>query len=489
MDDRVKMSHVDQTTLIRGSFSTGKTQRLIDEVLALLDAGTPSRDIVVFCAAPAAADDFAYRLKAAAAGRAEAVQKAAAKVRVCVPRAYFLEAIAAPEVQAVTGRDARLLNSFEYDFFLEDLKTSTIPPKRLSEMMKFFNRELSELRNFEEGWLYTVEEQQLDDLMRDCLGFSRGIIPSELAGLFVLAARTGLTAKVPHVFADDFRCLSRGSQIAVTMIAGKELTVTDNPDMPLAAFEDYPFSEGLDELEEENPDIRVVELGETHCSKAGFGALDRLLHEAALPAVTPDELNKVDWDLDAARKAKGIKEVRLPAFAGAGEQSVSRLNFETPQKEYRGIAARVAKCLEEGCAPADIVLAAPHRTWLRNIGIALTDKGVKFSELASGKAFSGDIRDFAYCDAQQVYTALALLANPSDGVAWRSWMGFGDWLTNSNGMKQLRDRAALSGKAIDAAIEILPALAEHVEVSEGRESCERMNAAVERCKVLYERCS
>ena len=73
MDDRVKMSHVDQTTLIRGSFSTGKTQRLIDEVLALLDAGTPSRDIVVFCAAPAAADDFAYRLKAAAAGRAEAV--------------------------------------------------------------------------------------------------------------------------------------------------------------------------------------------------------------------------------------------------------------------------------------------------------------------------------------------------------------------------------------------------------------------------------
>lgn len=486
MDDRVKMASVPTTTLIKGSFATGKTTRLIGDVLSLLGEGVAPTDILVFCASPQASDDFAARLKAAAP---EAVKQAAAKVRVCVPRAYFIDVLAAPEVQAITGRDARLLNNFEYDFFLEDLKTSTIPPKRLSEMMKFFTREISELRNFEEGWLYTVEEQQLDDLMQDCLGFTRGIIACEAAGLFVRAAQAGLTAKVPYVFVDGFRCLTRGSQIAATMIAGKSLTVTDNPDMPLLTFEDYPFSEGLDELKEENPDLQVIELTDAYCSKAGYAALDKLLHEAALPAVTPDELNRVDWNLEEARKAKGIKEVIMPACAGAGEETVRVLHYETPQKEYRGMAAQVAKCIEEGIAPGDIVVATPHRTWQRNMGIALADKGIACVELGNGRLFAGDIRDFAYCDAHQVFTALALLANPADGVAWRSWLGFGDWLTNSNGMKQLRDRGAMTGKAIDAAIEYLPALAEHLGVSEGKDSCERMNAALERCKVLFERCS
>ena len=489
MADGVKMAKVPNVTLIKGAFSCGKTTRLMGRVLELLEAGCAPRDILVFTASPAAAEDLSHRLGAAAASCAEDVRKAVSKVRVCVPRAYFLDVLATPEAQDATGRDARLLNPFEYDFYLEDLKTSTIPPKRLSEMMKFFNRQFTELRDFEEGWLYTVEEQELYDLMQDCLGFSRGITANEVAGQFVRAVQAGAAAKVPHVLVDDFRCLSRGSQIAATLIAGRELVVTDDPVYPLQAFEDYPYAAGLDELEEENPDMTVVELDEAHCARAGYDAASAFLKSAAIPTLTAEELNQADWDEEAALAAKNLEEVVLPAFAGAGESKVEVLNFESPQKEYRGMAARVAKLLEEGYAPGDIVVAAPHRTWLRNMGIALGKKDIRTSELASGKVFSGDIRDFEHCDAHQVYTALALLANPADGVAWRSWLGFGDWLTNSNGMKQLRDRAALSGKAIDAAIQILPAIIPGVGVSEGKESCERMNAAVERCKVLYERCA
>ena len=382
-----------------------------------------------------------------------------------------------------------MLNSFEYDFFLGDLKTSTIPTKRLGEMMKFFNRQLSELRDFEEGWLYTVEEQELYDLMQDCLGFTRGIAVNEAAGLFVRAAEAGVTAKVPYVLVDDFRCLSRGSQIAATMIAGEQLTVTDDPAGPLPTFEDYPYAAGLDELEEENPDMVMIELSEAHCARAGYEAAAAFLRAASIPTLTAEELNKADWDEQAALAAKNLPEVVLPTWSGAGEASVERLQFETPQKEYRGVAAKVAKLIEEGYVPRDIVVAAPHRTWQRNMAIALDKLGIRAAELAFGKVFAGDIRDFASCDAHRVYTALALLANPADGVAWRSWLGFGDWLTNSNGIKQLRDRAAIAGRAIDAAIEMLPMLAEGLNASEGRESCERMNDAVGRCKVLFERCS
>ena len=489
MADNVKMANVPTAILIKGEFATGKTTRLINRVLTLLGREVSPSDILVLCASPAAADDAAHRLVVAAKDCPESVRKAAEKVRVCTPRAYYLDVLATPEAQAITGRDARLLNPFEYDFFIEDLKTSTIPPKRLSEMMKFFNRQLSELRDFEEGWLYTVEEQELYDLMRDCLGFSRGIAVNEAAGLFVRVMQAHAAAKVPFVLVDDFRCLSRGSQVAATLIAERELVVTDDPEGPLKVFEDYPYAEGLDELEEENPSLQVVNLNEAHCSRAGYAAGCSFLQAAAIPTLTAEELNKADWDEAAALAAKDLQDVDLPSFAGAGEPAVERLRFETPQKEYRGLAQRIAALIEEGYAPGDILVAVPHRTWQRNMAIALDKKGIRTSELASGKVFAGDIRDFAHCDAHQVLAALQLLANPADGVAWRSWLGFGDWLTNSNGLKQLRDRCAITGTAVDGAIEMLPAMAAHIGISEGRESCERMNEAVDRCKTLFERCA
>ena len=494
MTDRVTMAHVPNVTLIRGDFSCGKTTQLVKEVRTLLAGGAAPQDVVVFCASPTAAADFAARLQAAfgedaAATAAAAAAAAAAKVRVTVPREYFLGVLAAPAAQAVTGRDARLLNNFEYDFLLEDLKTSTIPPKRLGEMMKFFNRQLYELRDFEEDWLYSVEEQDLYNLLQNCLGFTRGIIASEVGGLAVRVAREGALPRVPYVLVDDFRALSRGSQVAATLLASEHLWVTDAPGAPLPAFEEYPYADGIDELEEENPDWEVVELGTAHCSRAGFAAADALLHEAALPVVTPDELNVAGWDVAAAQAAKGIKDVALPVFGGAGKAKVEHLAFDLPEEEFRGVAAYVAERLAEGYAPGDVVVAATHRTWQRNIKVALGAAGIATSELTSGKPFVGDIRTFDGCDAQQVYTALALLANPTDGVAWRSWLGFGDYLTNSNGMILLRDRAAMGGRAIDAALEMLSVLVEHASLSEGKQSCERMQEAVERCRGLFEACA
>lgn len=485
MAESVAFARVPEVIAVKGGFATGKTTAIVNAVLELLAGGTKGEDILVFAASPLAADDLAERLRVAAP---EGLAKVAADVRVTVPREYQLEALATHETQTITGRDARLLNSFEYDFLMEDLKTSTIPLKRLSEMMKFFNRQFSELRDFDEDWFYTNEERELYELLRDCLGFTRGIMPSEVAGLFVRAARGGVTAKVPYVFVDDFRCLSRGSQIAASLIAEKRLTVADNPEFSMRVFEDYPYPAGLDELEEANPEMRVVELGESHSCPAGYAAVDAYLHQAALPAVSADELNKVDWDLEAAQKAKGIKEVHLPKAVGTGAAAVEQLTFATPQKEYRGVAAYVEARIAEGVAPGDIVVVTTNRTWQRNLGVALAGKGIPVSDLSSGKVFAGDIRDFAYCDAHQVYTALALLADFTDGVAWRSWLGFGDWLTNSNGMKLWRNRAAMGGQAIDAALEMLPLLA-NADAEKGGLSCANMAKAVDRCKDLYGSCA
>ncbi|MBR3258860.1 MAG: hypothetical protein IKF96_07720 [Eggerthellaceae bacterium] len=396
MADIVAFAHVPEVVAIKGGFATGKTTAIVTAVLDLLAGGAKGEDILVFAASPLAADDLAERLRVAAP---EALAKAAADVRVTVPREYQLETLATHEAQAITGRDARLLNSFEYDFLMEDLKTSTIPLKRLSEMMKFFNRQFTELRDFDEDWFYTTEERELYELLQDCLGFTRGIMPSELAGLFVRVAQGGATAKVPYVFVDDFRCLSRGSQIAASMIAGERLTVTDNPDFAMRVFEDYPYAAGLDELEAANPDTQVVELGDSYSCPAGYAAMDAYLHQAALPPVNADELNKADWDLGAARKAKGIKEVILPRAAGVGAAAVEQRTFASPQKEFRGVAAYVEACIDEGVAPGDIVVVTTNRMWQRNLSVALAGRGIPVSDLSSGKVFAGDIRDFAYCDA------------------------------------------------------------------------------------------
>ena len=71
----------------------------------------------------------------------------------------------------------------------------------------------------------------------------------------------------------------------------------------------------------------------------------------------------------------------------------------------------------------------------------------------NGKIASGDIRDLERSRVPRLLTALYLSANPYDAVAWRSWCGFGDYLTRSNAFAVLRSAGTAQSLALDSVLE------------------------------------
>ena len=386
------------TMLVSGGAHSGKTQHLVDHVVALLAAGTDPAQILVFAASPDAAHALAARL-----GKAHPL---GALVRVTVPRQVFLELLDTPEAYAATGRRARLLSRFETDFLFEDLKPTGIRSKRLREMVKFFLRGMTEMADWEEKWLVTVEEEQVYGLLKDSLAFSGGIMEQELGNVVLRYLfdypEACAAARVAHVVVDDYQQLSRASQVLAQLLAESSLAVAADESACLTVFDSFPYAEGVEELRADTP---------------------------------------------------ALVNIRLDGSWAVARADVAVEKAATPAAELAYVVDRVAAAIEAGTAPADVVVAAPHRVWRANVARALAARGIACEQADDGRAVAGDMRDMNRCSVARMLTALNLVVAPDDGVAWRSWCGFGDYLTRSNWIGQLR------GKYLPAGVKFAEALA------------------------------
>lgn len=415
---------------IEGGPGTGKTKALIAHIESLLAKGADGAQIVVFAATPDAACAFKRRLVNTC--------PSAAEVQVMTPRAWHLQLLALPEAQVITGRDARLLAPFERDFLMEDLKVSGMRANRIREMMKFFYRSMTELADDEEGkWLISAEEQTAFSMLKNCLGFTRGIIEPELANFAarVLQANPVLKAQmsVAHVVVDDYQMLSRASQVVANLIARESIAIAFDPEASVEVFESYPYKDGSNEFFDVNKNAEHITLNESCACKASVQAMNKLRCDISLAAAALDD------------------------SSAGGDEALRVMVAEEPADEMDAICSFIQDQLDQGMRPDEVIIASPHRTWSANIARALGAKGIACEAAADARAVSGDIRTFDRCDAARVLTGLYLVADASDGVAWRSWCGFGDWLTHSNIIYALRDFGGVHGMAIDAALEAVEA--------------------------------
>lgn len=412
-------------TAIIGGPGTGKSEKLVVRVKELLDSGTDPAQILVFTATPDAATTFSQRLQRVAA--------AASDVRVTTPRAWCLQLLETPEAEMATGRDARLLAPFEYDFLMEDLKVSGMRTKRIREMMKFFYKSITELADDEEGnWLITNEETSAFGMLKNCLGFTRGVIEPELANLCVRFLQRDPLAKakaqVAHVLVDDYQMLSRASQTIANLLATESICIATDPETCVEVFESYPYAGGLDEFLEANSHVERIDVSQSFSCTASAHAVNMMRADMAIVAEP------------------------LDASLCGGNAEIHEIASETPGDEMQAAADYVAQLVADGMDPSQVIVASPHRTVSANLARALADRGVETELAQTARVVSGDIRAEEKCTAARVLTALYLVANANDGVAWRSWCGFGDWLTHSNVVHNLRDFGGQNGMAIDAAL-------------------------------------
>ena len=312
------------------------------------------------------------------------------------------------------------------------MKVSGLRPKRLREMLKFFYRSWTELADDDENWLLAGEESNIHELVKANLAFTRSILEPELGNLAVNYLRSHAGARdahaFAHVFVDDYQRISKASQLLAGLVARESLTVAGDRVACVEVYDSYPYAAGLDEFMDAHAGAADVELTECRTCTAGAQAAAKLLADPAVESVAFQPADN--------------------AAAGATEV----LDFPEPENEFVGVAKRVADAVAEGVSPADVVVAVPNGIWARNITKALLAAKAPARILTDRQPVRGDIRDNARCVPAHVLTALDLVANPENALAWRCWCGYNDWLANSSAIANLRTYADERNKGLVAAL-------------------------------------
>lgn len=488
---------------ILGKVASGKTEALVHRAVEHLSGQSNGKSILVLAASPDAAEALKERLATALDVPADTLGEQG--VHVSIPRAIALEVLSDPKAQAACGRKPRLLLPFEENILLEDVKASGLRPKRLREMLKFFYRSWTELADDEPSWLVSEEEAQVHGLLKECLAFTDGILPNELSNLAVKWLRTDETAReaASHdlVLVDDYQLLSRASQVLAGLLAREGLIVTGDVQATSEVFEEYPFAAGLLEFAQADG-VQTTRLDACWNSVAVHACCENLIGAAQTHEQESRDLAGANGDGERGAHALagtngdgkqeacdlagvgGNGEQEARAFAGANNESVQgrvtsqtgyspaavveasthaayaemvpgessvgcacALSFPTAEVEIAHVAQHIADAIEKGAQPGEFYLAAPNGVWAKSLSRSLEARGISTAQRPNVRVLSGDPRDLGRCKTLRLFTLLALAADPRDMLAWRSWCGFGDWLTDNPGFAALRRYAARQGLA------------------------------------------
>lgn len=442
-----------KATRIIGAVGTGKTECQIKEVCDALASGMAASDVLVVCATPQAALAFRKRLEAACGaaaslGAACGAATSLGGITVTNPRSLALSVLADAEAIRWSGREPRMLTAYEELFLLEDMKVTGLRPKRLREMLKFFYRSWTELADDDEGWLLGGEESDVHAMLKGNLAFTRSVLEPEAANLAVNYLRTHAGACAAHsaklVVVDDYQRLSRASQLLCGLLASERIVVAGDRNACVEVFDSYPYAAGLDEFMDTHAGAEDIELSVCQrCSASAAAAKALMGADEHMTAVAFEE-NGED-----ASKGKGT--------AGCSEDHAAATILEnvSPADEYAAITQSVQSALAGGVAASDIVIAVPNSVWARNLSGALKEAGIRTTTLNDRQPVRGDIRDNAKCLPAHVLTALDLVADPNNALAWRDWCGYNDWLANSSAINNLRSYAEANNLDILDALKAL----------------------------------
>lgn len=423
----LELAPTPTAALIEGGVGCGKTAALIARVATFLEDGAAPEDMLVLAATPDAARVLGARLTEAAGERGAAIE-------VTCAREVALGLLASEEGRAFSGRAGRLVTPLELGFIMEDMKTSGLKQRRLREMLKFFYRNWTELAggaDDDDRWLIPGEEADTHALLKDVLRFTGGILEPEAAAMAVrfLLARPDALADVQraHVLVDDYQMHSRASQHLANLLARDSITVATDPTAAIEVFDSYPYGEGIGEFTQANEDCERVVLNESHACAAAARAANHL---------------RTSLDAGAA-----------PSDTETEGASFTALEAADPAAEMAAVADAVQVALEAGTNPSSIYILAFHPAWERRIARALEARGIAAALPIRGRVAAGDYRDLDRCAPARLLTALALVADPTDALAWRAWCGFGDYLANSAAFADMRAEGETQGKGLVAMLE------------------------------------
>ena len=418
-----------------GGAGTGKSCSLVERACHLVKCGEEAHRILLLCSTQSSAD--ALRRHAEAKPEMQ-------DVAITTVAQYAVDMLAYDQVKQCTKRTPRMLADFEYRILMEDMKVCGLKPKRLREMLKFFYKELSELGDEKDSFIQDSEESDVYQTLQENLRLRNGMLREELSNVAFKFVRdfpqVAEAFSRAHVLVDDFQNLNCASQLFVEALATKSLVVAGCSNEQVSTTEPYPCLKGFRTFDLTHKSTKVVYLSRSlRC---------------------PDRISAMANSLVVEG---GLDTSELVALAKSAPSEVRFVEWTYPNDEFLGIARYIKHRLEDAghpVRPRDLFVAVPNRVWGKALAKVLRANHIKADEVTSHHALQGDPRALEKCYDLQAYTRLNLAADPTDVVAWRSWCGFGDFLTNSNNWFRLEKYAQETGIGILEALERAASIAD-----------------------------
>lgn len=303
-----------RTAKIVGPARSGKTEALLRRAAAAVAAGCAPEDILVETSTAEAARVARRRLvDALAAVGVSGVEDIAGRITVACAQQVCLAVLEAPEARAATGRTPRVLAPFEYNFFLEDMKTLGTPARRLRSELSHIKKQWCALAA-EDEWA-VGEEKDVLDLAHRLLDVTNAMLEDEVAYLCgrYLQSNEGADARQQFalVLADDFQNLSAAQQTCLCLLARDQLIVAGNPDETVRVATSFPNPEGFATFDTLRRNVTVFALD------TAFGN----------PNVTAF--------CDAVARA-GSEEALVAAHREGTIRDIATVKWNTPDEEFNG---------------------------------------------------------------------------------------------------------------------------------------------------------
>lgn len=421
---------------ITGAPATGKTQTLVDRVAFLIAQGVAPCDILVCAASSIAAAQLRERMDTAAGG-----------IEVTTPWEMCVRILSTKRAIASTGRTPRVLADFEMLMLMKDMEMLGGDRKRDKEIVKYLLREWTELGEDKPRFLMTLEESNLNDGMKERLALRGGVLKHELANIAVRYLRDDIeacsAASVPYVLVDDYQNLCLASQILVEMLAETQIIVAGNSSQCCEVLDPYPYREGFDKFFErhEGQGLERYELKGTYLSVSVATAVSCFLDSSESLSGQATALAGLGTESDIP--ADLVTHVESGLFALRPSDS--------PASEVAELVSEITDLDQAACK--DTLVVVPDARCGRLLEAELSCAGMPSCFLMTGQPAWGRVSDDVSNGLFRAYTLLNLAANPSDGVAWRAWFGYGDSLLNCGAWRELEGFAAQNSLALVDALQ------------------------------------
>ncbi len=396
---------------IEGVARTGKTEALVRRCVVLIEQGVDPRNIFVATASACAADSFRIRLSRALP---EVLRDKIEQLCITTALDCIVGILNEAPARAATGRVPRLLTTGEYSFLLEDMKTLGTSIRTLRSMLGYFYRLLCDLEP-RSTWNLGGSEETVWNHLVNTLSSRHSMLPQEAGAICANYLRSDegsyACARFAYVFSDDFQNLPRSEQTCLCLLAKSQLIVAGNAAETTPVRAGHPNAKGFVQFDTLRRDVKTFVLD------TPFGNNEI---NAFVAAVSGDE---------HARTQALQSYIESPEVKTAG---ATIIKWNTPDDELSGIARYLRSVIdEESVFPRDVCVVVPNRQWGHFAERALQAAGFSVSSSGIYAGIGGNPQNSERAAALVALTKLNLIADPQDLVAWRSWCGFDNKLTNS----------------------------------------------------------